>query len=133
MGDESQWAAEAAECAGDQNAFWQFHDYLFTHQNGENQGAFSKDNLKKFAADMGLDTTTFNTCLDSGKYTQFVENQTNIGRQLGVQSTPTFALNGQAVVGALSYEEFAAKIEAILNPTTPTAVPAGSIPATSTP
>ncbi len=133
LGEESQWAAEAAECAGDQNAFWQFHDYLFAHQNGENRGAFSKDNLKKFAADMGLDTATFNTCLDSGKYTQLVTNQTNLARQLGVQSTPTFALNGQAVVGALSFAEFSAKIDAILNPTTPTAVPAGSIPATTTP
>jgi protein-disulfide isomerase len=120
LGDESQWAAEAAECAGDQDAFWEFHDYLFSHQNGENQGAFSKDNLKGFAADMGLNTADFNTCLDSGKYTQFVQHQTNIAQQLGVQSTPTFALNGQPVVGAASFDEFKTKIDAILNPTTPT-------------
>ena len=120
LGDESQWSAEAAECASDQDAFWEFHDYLFSHQNGENQGAFSKDNLKGFAADMGLDTAAFNTCLDTGKYTQFVTDQTNIARQLGVSSTPTFALNGQPVVGAVTFDEFKTKIEAILNPVTPT-------------
>ena len=119
LGDESQWAAEAAECAGDQNAFWEFHDYLFSHQNGENQGAFSKDNLKGFAADMGLDTTAFNTCLDSGKYTQFVQDQTNIARQLGVQSTPTFAVNGQPVVGAQSFDTFKTTIDATSKPGNP--------------
>jgi len=114
LGEESQWSAEAAECAGDQNAFWEYHDYLFSHQNGENQGAFSKDNLKVFAADMKLDTAAFNTCLDSGKYTQLVTDQTNLGRGLGVQSTPTFAVNGQPVVGAIPYENFKQTIDALL-------------------
>ncbi|RMF45155.1 MAG: hypothetical protein D6755_08385, partial [Anaerolineae bacterium] len=50
LGQESLWAAEASECAADQDAFWEFHDKLFNSQNGENRGAFSKDNLKKFAA-----------------------------------------------------------------------------------
>jgi protein-disulfide isomerase len=116
LGDESQWSAEAAECAGDQDAYWEYHDYLFEHQNGENQGAFSKDNLKAFAADMKLDTDTFNTCLDSGKYTQLITEQTNIGRQLGVQSTPTFAVNGQAVVGAQSFDTFKTTIDGLLAP-----------------
>lgn len=65
---------------------------------------------------MGLDTNAFNTCLDSGKYTQFVKNQTNIGQQLGVQSTPTFAINGQAVVGAQSFDTFKQTIDGLLNP-----------------
>jgi protein-disulfide isomerase len=114
LGDESQWAAEAAECAGDQNAYWQYHDYLFSHQNGENQGTFSKDNLKKFASDMGLDTKTFNDCLDTGKYTQFVQDQTNFARNLGVQSTPTFILNGRGIVGAQSYSYFQQLIDGFL-------------------
>ena len=119
LGDESVWSAEAAECAGDQDAFWEYHDYLFSHQNGENQGSFSKDNLKGFAAAMGLDTKAFNTCLDSGKYTQFVQDQTNKARELGVQSTPTFAVNGQGVTGAQPFDAFQKIIEGILNPVTP--------------
>ena len=116
LGDESLWSAEAAECAGDQDKFWEFHDYLFSHQNGENKGAFSKDNLKKFATDMKLDTEAFNTCLDSGKYTELITEQHTIGQQLGVQSTPTFAINGQAVVGAQGFDTFKQKIDALLNP-----------------
>ena len=46
LGEESQWAAEASECAGDQGQFWQYHDKLFESQNGENQGAFNKDKLQ---------------------------------------------------------------------------------------
>ena len=76
LGEESQWAAEASECAADQDKFWEYHDKLFASQNGENQGAFNKDNLKQFAADLKLDTAAFNECLDSGKYTQAVQEQT---------------------------------------------------------
>lgn len=115
LGDESHWAAEAAECAGDQDAYWEFHDYLFSHQNGENQGAFSKDNLKGFAAEMGLDTKVFNECLDSGKYTQFVQDQANFAQQLGVQSTPTFIINGRGIVGAQSFDTFKQVIDSFLN------------------
>jgi protein-disulfide isomerase len=114
LGDESQWAAEAAECAGEQDAFWDFYDYLFSHQNGENQGAFSIENLKSFAADMDLDTGEFNECLDSGRYTALVQNMSAIGRQIGVQSTPTFAVNGQGVVGAKEFTEFASIIDSFL-------------------
>lgn len=54
LGDESLKAAEAARCAGDQGKFWEYHDYLFTHQKGENQGNFSNLNLKTFAKELGL-------------------------------------------------------------------------------
>ena len=54
LGQESVKASEAARCAADQGKFWQYHDYLFTHQNGENQGNFSSLNLKLFAKEMGL-------------------------------------------------------------------------------
>jgi protein-disulfide isomerase len=54
LGDESTAAAEAARCAGDQDKFWEYHDYLYNHQNGENQGNFSNINLKSFAASLGL-------------------------------------------------------------------------------
>jgi protein-disulfide isomerase len=63
---------------------------------------------------MKLDTAAFNTCLDSGKYTQLVTDQTDLGRGLGVQSTPTFAVNGQPVVGAQPYENFKQTIDALL-------------------
>jgi protein-disulfide isomerase len=119
LGEESLWAAEASECAAEQGAFWQYHNKLFTSQNGENQNAFSKDNLKAFAADLELDTEKFNECLDSGRYTQLVQDQSNAARQLGVRSTPTFAVNGQALVGAQPFEAFQQTIEQFLQDATP--------------
>ena len=106
MGQESQWAAEASECAADQDAFWEYHDYLFETHRGENKGAFSKENLIGFAEELGLDTVAFSDCLASGKYEQAVQSETAAGQQLGIQSTPTFLVNGQPVVGAQPFEVF---------------------------
>ncbi len=114
MGSESFTAAEASECAADQDAFWKYHDHLFTNQKGENQGAFNVENLKQFAADLGLDTKQFNECLDSGKYTQAIRDQVSIAQSLGVSSTPTFAINGRGVQGALPYENFKQVIDTAL-------------------
>ena len=111
LGPESQWAAEASECAAEQDAFWEYHDRLFDSQSGENQGAFSKDNLKQFAADLGLDTQDFDACLDSGKYASTVEDETQTTQSLGVRSTPTFLINGRPVVGAQPFEVFQQYIE----------------------
>jgi protein-disulfide isomerase len=112
IGTESEWAAQAAQCAGDQNKFWTFANYLFTHQAGENTGAFSRDNLKEIAAQIGLDASAFNTCLDSGKYAAQVDQETSQGQQRGVQATPTFFINGQRYEGVLSLEQLASLIDA---------------------
>ena len=62
IGPESRWAAEATECANEQDRFWDYYDKLFEEQGGENVGDFSQDRLKQFAADLDLDTETFNQC-----------------------------------------------------------------------
>ena len=114
MGPESQWAAEASECAAEQDAFWQFHDFLYENQNGENRGAFNKDNLKQFAEDLGLDKDQFDQCLESGKYVELVEQEIRLAQQLGIQSTPSFIINGIPVIGAQPFENFQQVIEKAL-------------------
>ena len=114
LGPESFWAAEAARCANDQSKFWQYHDILFNRQNGENQGVFNKDNLKKFAGELGLDQTVFDTCLDSGQHTQAVKDDTDSGRLAGVSGTPATFVNGQIVEGAQPFEVFKNLIESHL-------------------
>jgi protein-disulfide isomerase len=106
LGPESFWAAEAARCANDQGQFWQYHDLLFNRQSGENQGAFSKDNLKKFAGELGLSQPEFDFCLDGDKYTQAVKDDTDAGRVLGVAGTPHTFVNGTAINGAQPFEVF---------------------------
>jgi len=115
LGQESFDAAEASECAADQDAFWEYHDLLFEQQSGENQGAYARENLKEFAADLGLDTQAFNECLDSGKYTQIVQEQTQTAQSIGVSSTPAFVINGRAVIGAQPYNVFEQTIEQALS------------------
>lgn len=96
-GEESNLAAEAAECANDQGRFWDFHGTLFANQRGENKGAFSPENLKRFAEALELDTAAFDSCLDSGKYASKVRDDTEAARQMGITSVPTIFVNGRAV------------------------------------
>ena len=100
LGQESTWAAEAARCANDQGKFWDFHNYLYEHQGQENSGTFNKDKLEGFAADMGLDTASFNSCLESDKYAKAVSADQADGQKAGVSGTPTVFVNGQSIVGA---------------------------------
>jgi protein-disulfide isomerase len=112
IGTESNWAAQAAECAGEQNKFWAYGNYLFTHQGSENTGTFSMDNLKRFAVPVGLDQNTFNACLNSGKYSGTVQQQTGQAEQRGVQATPTFFINGQKYEGVLTAAQLSSLIDA---------------------
>lgn len=111
LGQESYYAAEAARCAGDQGKFWEYHDYLFSHQKGENEGAFSKENLKKFAAELKLDTKDFNSCLDSGKYSKKMQEATTYGQSVGVSGTPASFINGKMISGAVPYTRIKDVIE----------------------
>lgn len=111
LGDESEWAAEAAECANEQGKFWEYHDYLFTHQQGENEGAFAMKNLKSFARVVGLNAQQFDACLDSHRYLDEVRDDTAVGRAAGVQGTPASFVNGILVSGAVPFEQFEKIIE----------------------
>ena len=108
------WAGAASECAAEQEQFWAYHDLLFESWNGENQGAFSKENLKQFAIDLELNSDQFDECIDSGRAEALVEQDNNLARQLGVRSTPTFALNGRPIQGALPFDAFQPMIEELL-------------------
>lgn len=124
IGQESLWAAEAAECAAEQDRFWDYHDKLFAEQAGENRGAFSRSNLKRFASEIGLDSEQFNACFDSGRYAAQVQAETQAGRQKGVQATPTLFVNGQMIRGAPRFEQLRQIIESVAR--TPAAAAARS-------
>ena len=88
-------AAEAALCAGDQDAYWQYHNQLF-----ENYKVLNNDLYSRLAADLKLDTTAFENCMTEHKYQADIEADMQFAIDLGIQSTPTFFINGLAVVGA---------------------------------
>lgn len=113
LGMESQWAAEASECADEQGKFWEYHDRLFASQAGENRGAFSRANLKRIGESLGLGAG-FAACVDSGRYAQRVRDETKVGEGLGVRATPTLFVNGRKIEGAASYEQLRAVIDPLL-------------------
>ena len=109
LGKPSVAAAQAAECAGEQGKFWEYHDKLFT--SAGSPLAFTDGKLKGYAKELGLQSQGFNQCLDSGKYFKKVDGETATGGFLGARGTPTFFLNGQLMVGAQPFEVFEAAIE----------------------
>ena len=122
IGPESALSAEAAYCAGDQQKFWEFHDYVLGNQRGENLGWFSPRRMSAFAEALSLDMSAFNSCLNGGKYRTMVRQDLADARDLGIQSTPTFIISyeagGQTVTdlikGALPFSEFQQKLDAAL-------------------
>lgn len=97
----AQKAAEAANCANEQQQFWSYHDKLFL--NADN---LTVNDLKLYAAQLHLDTAKFDNCLDTGKYTAEVAADFQDGVQAGVTGTPTFFFNGNRLAGVLSEEGF---------------------------
>ena len=119
LGPESIRSAEAARCAKEQGKFWEYHDFLYSHQNGENKGNFSDVNLKSFAKNLGLNTTSFDQCLDGNKYTKAVMDSREEGTAAGVKGTPKgFILKKGKLVdtidGAESFTTVKQKIDAVL-------------------
>lgn len=107
LGQESQWASEASECAREQQAFWAYHDKLHASQQGKDQGA-----LKSMTSELGLDTARFSQCLDAGKYAGLVARETDAGKAIGIRATPTFLVNGQLIQGTLPFVRFQEVIDA---------------------
>ena len=99
-------AAYAANCAHEQGVFWEYHDMLFGMEQGLGNGAYLD-----YANQLGIDQADFQECLDSGRYQAEVQADFDFAAELGVRSTPTFFINGIAVVGAQPFEIFQQVIE----------------------
>ena len=94
-------AAEAAVCAADQGKFWPYHDRLF-----EDPSKLGQSELKRDAADLGLDTAKFDACLDSHKFKTTVDADLQAGLEAGVDGTPAFFINGRMISGAQPFDVF---------------------------
>lgn len=133
---QSPLAAQAANCAGlvgDGSRYWAMHDRLFESQQ-EWLGKVSAATIfTGYAADLGLDNAAFGKCLDSQATQTAVEADAQEGMARGVRGTPTFFINGQALVGAQPYATVAQAIEAALAGETPPATEPAAPALTPTP
>ena len=109
MHPEAVKAAEAAECAGEDGLFWEFHDLMM-----QGVASLSVESLKQYAADIGVNTEAFNRCLDDGDKATAVQQDLRDGYMHGVRGTPNFFVNGYSLSGAQPIDVFAAYIEAAM-------------------
>ncbi|HEY7785282.1 MAG TPA: thioredoxin domain-containing protein [Pyrinomonadaceae bacterium] len=93
-------AARAAYCGGQENRFWQFHDALFMAKE------LSTDSLNKIATNVGVNQERFKVCMISDRSRVAVLKDLQEAKRLGIDSTPTFIINGRIVRGAVSFESF---------------------------
>ncbi len=112
-GTPTRDAANASECAADQGRFWDYHDALFARQ-GTSANPFTKPLLKRYAAELGLDASKFDPCVDQNLHYNTVAANESDARSRGVNATPTFFINDKKIEGAIPYEQFKAEVEAAL-------------------
>lgn len=99
---EAMPSAIASLCAQEQSAdvFWSFHDKLLSNEQ------LNRDVYLTYASNLGLDISKFEACLDSGSYDAIIKEDMDFAINMGVNSTPTFFVNGLAIVGAQPLSAF---------------------------
>jgi protein-disulfide isomerase len=107
---ESFRAAQAAECAGKQDAYWQFHDALFSGSAGLGMEAY-----QQYAEQLSLDVDDLVSCIEDEEFAAEVEADARYAAELGVTGTPTFFINGVPLVGAQPLSRFTQVIDNELN------------------
>ena len=104
--------AEAARCAGEQNAYWPLHDVLFARMREWGGRRNPTGLFGEYAAGLGLDGSALEACVEDHRYRDAVMTTRRRGEQLGVDSTPTFIINEERrVTGALGFDQMAELIE----------------------
>ena len=103
---ESLVAAQAAQCASDQDAYWPFHDALLS--GGLDLG---RQAYEEYATRLGLNVEVLLACIDAETYRAEVEADARYAASLGASGTPTFFINGMPLVGAQPLAQFQAVID----------------------
>ncbi|MDY7042185.1 MAG: thioredoxin domain-containing protein [Chloroflexota bacterium] len=114
--DDSQGflAAEAAECAGQQEAFWPMHDLLFQQQEEWSQASDVAATLKGYAAELTLDVDAFTTCLDEGQTQAKVKQDLAIAQQNQFPPAPQFFVFADQRGGYVPADQLQEAIEQLL-------------------
>lgn len=103
---DSWKAHEAARCAEEHGKFWEYRDLLY-----KNAPAASLEQLTSYASQIGLDSSEFKKCIDSGKFKDAVQKDEDEATRLGIGGTPAFFINGQLLSGAQPESEFVRVID----------------------
>lgn len=102
----SREVAEAAECAGEQGAFWKMHDLLYLKRKEWMASTDIGMLITKYATQLNLDRTAFARCILNPEIRRRIQRHDAIAQQLGIRGTPMFYVNGRTVPGAIPFELF---------------------------
>lgn len=114
MHSNAKISAEAAEAAGAQGKFWEMHDKLYESQATWAETAKPLDLFVSYAQEFGLDTSKFKEEVEGNKYAERINKDQTDGNTLGVNSTPTFFINGEKLVGTPNYNSLKSMIDSRL-------------------
>ena len=99
-------AARSAEAAGKQGKFWEMHDKLFENQAAWSGMLAALPTFESYAGELGLNLDQFRTDVADGAVGDRVNAQFNDGLSAGLNSTPSFFLNGEKIDNPRTYEQF---------------------------
>lgn len=102
-------AAKAAEAAGEQGKFFEMVDVMYTNQKEWEKDTNPREDFRKYAQGLNLNLDQFNADLE--KDWENITTDYALGNRAGVQSTPTFFINGEIRPGVIQFEEFQMLIE----------------------
>ena len=94
LGDESVGAGMGAGCAADQGRFLDYKNFMYTNQQEEYSGTWTKPYVISMAGQIGLDETKFAACLNTDKYRKWLTNSAAAGGDANINGTPTVVING---------------------------------------
>lgn len=113
-------AAEAGQCAYQQNKFWEYHDLLFERQNQWTPERDPSKNFISYAEELKMDSSKFSRCLSTHEQSQAVLADMATGQATNIYQTPTLFINGKEYTGVSTYESLTKEIKAKLGQNTST-------------
>jgi protein-disulfide isomerase len=99
-------SSEAAEAAGAQGKFWEMHDMLYKGQNEWSGNPKALEVFTGYAQKLGLDIKAFTDAVSQEKFKDAILKDRSDAQALGINSTPTFFVNGKKTNGILGFDEF---------------------------
>ena len=104
---QAAYAAEAAQCAGEQGKYWEMHNQLFAQpEQWDTTPQAARETFAAYADVLDLNNSDLLQCLDEGRYTANIEANLQEARRFGLTGTPSFIINGKLLVGAHPTETF---------------------------
>lgn len=97
LGDESVVAGMGGGCAAEQGKFLEYKKFMYTNQQEEHSGTWTKPYVISMAGAAGLDETKFAACLNKDKYRKWLTNVAAAGSDANINGTPTVVIDGNII------------------------------------